>query len=294
MKLSIIIVTYNSAADIEACLKSVRPVVPHEVIIIDNASSDRTRQLLEQAVTSGAHPQLRIIYNPANYGYARANNQGMALARGEYILLLNPDTVLFPDAIDRMVEYLDRHPEAAGVAPRLLNPDGTTQLSIRSFPTFSSVLWELTGLPRIFPNCARINRWRRRDFDYEKFQYVEQPMASCLLLRRSILGALGGFDERFPIYYNDVDLCYRIYQQGSRLAYLPEAKVTHRLGASTSPLKTKMIYENHHSLFRFLSKYDRKPSFILKAVILLPLLELSALLRVLLFRLKKLSADKTD
>ncbi|MEO0052980.1 MAG: glycosyltransferase, partial [candidate division WOR-3 bacterium] len=79
MKLSIIIVTYNSAADIEACLKSVRPVVPHEVIIIDNASSDRTRQLLEQAVTSGAHPQLRIIYNPANYGYARANNQGIAL-----------------------------------------------------------------------------------------------------------------------------------------------------------------------------------------------------------------------
>ncbi|MCX7731725.1 MAG: glycosyltransferase family 2 protein [candidate division WOR-3 bacterium] len=288
MKLSIVIVTFNSAADIEACLKSVRPSVPYEVIVIDNASLDRTRQLLEQAVTSGAHPQLCIIHNPANYGYARANNQGIALARGEYILLLNPDTVLFPDAVDRMVEYLDRHPEVAGVAPRLLNPDGTTQLSIRSFPTFSSVLWELTGLPRLFPDCSRLNRWRRRDFDYEKPQYAEQPMASCLLLRRSILVALGGFDERFPIYYNDVDLCYRIYQQGGRLAYLPEARVYHKLGASTSPLRIKMIYENHRSLFRFLRKHNRKPSFILKGVILLPLLELSALLRVLLFRLKKI------
>lgn len=288
MKLSIIIVTFNSAADIEACLNSIRPAVPHEIIVIDNASSDRTRQLLEQAATSGAHPQLHIIPNPANYGYARANNQGLALARGEYILLLNPDTVLFPDAIDRMVEYLDRHPDAAGVAPRLLNPDGTTQLSIRSFPTFSSVLWELTGLPRLFPSCARINRWRRRDFDYDQPQDVEQPMASCLLLRRSILRRLGGFDERFPIYYNDVDLCYRIYRQGGRLAYLPEARVYHKLGAATGLLKTKMIYENHRSLFRFLRKHSRKPSFVLQAVILLPLLELSALFRVLHFRLKKL------
>lgn len=289
MKLSIIIVTYNSAADIEACLKSIRSAVPYEVIVIDNASSDRTRTLLEQAVTSGTQPQLRIILNPANYCYARANNQGLAIARGEYILLLNPDTVLFPDALDRMIEYLDHHPQIAGVAPRLLNPDGTTQLSIRSFPTFSSVLWELTGLPRLFPDCSHINRWRRRDFDYDKLQDVEQPMASCLLLRRSILEALGGFDEQFPIYYNDVDLCYRLYQQGGRLVYLPEARVEHRLGASTNPLKTKMIYENHRSLFRFLRKHNRKLAFALKAVILLPLLELSALLRVLLFRLRKIA-----
>ncbi len=288
MKLSIIIVTFNSAADIETCLKSVKSAPPYEVIIIDNASQDRTRTLLEQAVTSGAHPQLRLILNPANYGYARANNQGIALARGEYILLLNPDTVLFPDTINLMIEYLDRHPEVAGVAPRLLNPDGTTQLSIRSFPTFSSVLWELTGLPRIFPRCSRINRWRLRNFDYEKPQYVEQPMASCLLLRRSTLVALAGFDERFPIYYNDVDLCYRISNQGGRLAYLPEAKAYHKLGASTSLLKTKMIYENHRALFRFLQKHNRKLPFIIKAAILLPLLELSALLRVLIFRLRRI------
>ncbi|MGC8797787.1 MAG: glycosyltransferase family 2 protein [candidate division WOR-3 bacterium] len=286
IKLSVLIVTYNSAADIEPCLAAINFSGSYEIIIIDNASQDRTRPLLTTSPALTRHPNHQLIFNPKNFGYARANNQGLALARGEYILLLNPDTVPEPDALNLLVRFLDTNPEVAAVAPQLINPDRTVQPSIRSFPTFSSVLLELTGLPRLIPHSRRLNAWRRRDLNYQQFQFVDQPMASCLLCRRQVLTDLGGFDQQFPIYYNDVDLCYRLRQQGGKIAYLPEAKVVHKLGASTSKVKPKMIYENHRSLFRFLKKHNPGPIFLPKAVILLPLLELSALARALLHRLK--------
>lgn len=282
MKLSIIIVTYNSAADIKTCLSSIGSGHNYEVIVVDNASQDKTQEIVRQ------FPGVKLILNEKNLGYARANNQGITISQGEYILLLNPDTVLQNHALDLMTDFLDHNPDVAGVAPCLLNPNKTTQLSVRSFPTFGSVLWELTGLPRLFPKCPTINRWRRRDFNYNKPQFVDQPMASCLLLRRSIIIRLGGFDEQFPIFYNDVDLCYRLAQQGEKIAYLPDAKVIHKLGASTNPLKTKMIYENHRSLFRFLKKHNAGIPFFLKAVILLPVLEASALIRVIAWWLRNI------
>ncbi len=286
MKLSIIIVTYNSARDIEHCLNSIQFDHPYEIIVIDNASKDETRDILAR------HKNLKIILNEQNLGYARANNQGLKIARGDYLLLLNPDTTLTPDAINLLVAFLDRNPDVAAVAPRLLNPDGSQQLSVRNFPTFSSVLWELTGLPRLFPRCQWLNRWRRRDFDYDRQQYVQQPMASCLLFRRAVLLNLGGFDESFPIYYNDVDLCYRLYQQGKKIVYLPTAKVIHKLGASTGQLKSKMIYENHRSLFRFLKKHNSGLPFLFKTTVLFPLLEMSALCRVIIHRLRKTVSAK--
>ncbi|MEO0019718.1 MAG: glycosyltransferase family 2 protein [candidate division WOR-3 bacterium] len=281
MKVSIIIVTYNSAEDIKACLGSIRCSSDFETIVIDNASRDKTREIL----LSYSAPHLKLILNEKNLGYACANNQGAAASQGEYLLFLNPDTIIRDDALDRMVEFLDKNPLVAAVAPRLLNPDGTKQLSIRSFPTFSSVLWEMTGLPRIFPKFKKIGKWRLRYFDYDKFQYVEQPMASCLLIRRTVFTELGGFDETFPIFYNDVDLSYRLYQKGGRTAYLPEARVYHKLGASTGQIKPKMVYEAHRSLFRFLKKYNTGAPFFLKAVVLLPLLEISALIRVINWQL---------
>jgi len=279
MKLSVIIVTYNSARDIEACLKSILFNGEYEIIVIDNHSADETGRILAR------FPDLKLIVNQSNLGYAYANNQGLKLARGEYVLFLNPDTVLKPDTLNIMVEFLDKNPDVAAAAPRLLNPDGSRQLSIRSFPTFSSVLWEMTGLPRLLPGCKAIGRWRLRYFDYESFQYVQQPMASCLLFRRAVVLKLGGFDETFPIFYNDVDLSYRLYQQGGKTAYLPQAEVYHKLGSSTAPLKPKMIYENHRSLFRFLKKHNTGPPFWLKAIILLPLLSIAARIRVLNWRL---------
>jgi|YelNatPaOPRAMG01_1025707.scaffolds.fasta_scaffold54931_2 GT2 family glycosyltransferase len=286
IKLSILIVTYNSATDIEPCLNSIQFAGEYELIIVDNCSQDQTREILRNSPALARHHRHQLIFNPKNYGYARANNQGLALARGEYLLLLNPDTVLTPDALNLTVQFLDENPDVAAVAPRLLNPDRTNQLSVRSFPTFSSVLWEMTGIPRLFPKFKQIGTWRLRYFDHEQFQYVQQPMASCLMFRRSILIALNGFDEHFPIYYNDVDLCYRLFLLGGKIAYLPWVKVVHKLGASTGQIKPKMIYENHRSLFRFLKKHNTGLPFFFKALILLPLLEISALCRVIIYRLK--------
>lgn len=287
VKLSIVIVTYNSAKDIAACLESLRfrgsraqEGNEFEIIVVDNASSDETKTILAR------FSDLRLVFNNKNLGYACANNQGVALARGEYLLFLNPDTILEPDAIDRLVDFLEQHPDVGAVAPRLLNPDGRQQLSIRSFPTFKNVLYEMFGLSRLFPG-SRFGSWRLRSFDYNQPAFIEQPMASCLLIRRSVFTELGGFDERFPIYYNDVDLSFRMHQKGYKTAYLPQSRVYHKIGASTGPLKTKMIFENHRSLFRYLAKHNRSRLFYLKAILLLPLLEITALFRVFIYRLTR-------
>jgi hypothetical protein len=280
MKLSIIIVTWNSAADVEACLDSINFGHEFEIIVVDNASTDDTPGKLAR------YHHLQLLRNDRNLGYAHANNQGIRLARGEYVLLLNPDTRIDLGALDALSDYLDSHPDTAAVAPRLVNPDGTTQYSIRSFPTASTVLWEVTGFSRLFARSRAFGRWRMKYFDYARDAEVEQPMASCLMFRRSSLEQFGGFDERFPIYFNDVDLSRRLAEAGWKTAYVAGARVVHRCGASTGQVKPKMIWEDHRSLFRYLKKHDRSGLFWLKSVFLLPTLELSALIRVLALRLK--------
>ncbi len=285
MKLSIVIVTWNSAEDIKACLESLRFSRPFETIVVDHASTDPTLSMGPRCGIMSPY-YIRLVANPRNLGYARANNQGIGLAQGEYILLLNPDTKLEPDVLGILTRYLDNHPDVGAVAPKLLNPDGTTQHSIRSFPTASTVLWELTGLSRLFPKSQRFGRWRMAYFDYGKAGEVDQPMASCLMIRRIILEQLGGLDQRFSMFFNDVDLSWRMHAAGWKTVYLPQARVFHRRGASTGQVKPKMIWESHRSLFRFLHKHDRKGLFWLKAVVLLPMLEFAALIRVIAYRLK--------
>ncbi|MEO0085384.1 MAG: glycosyltransferase family 2 protein [candidate division WOR-3 bacterium] len=282
VKLSVLIVTWNSSADIDACVDSLNFCRPFEVIVVDNASADNTRDKLRQ------HHNLLLVLNDSNAGYARANNQAARMASGEYILLLNPDTRVELGALDTLAEFLDSNPDFTAVAPRLINPDGSTQLSIRGFPTFGSVLWELTGLPRLLPRCRAIGGWRMRSFDYDSPAEVPQPMASCLMLRRAVWNELGGFDESFPIFYNDVDLSRRLAAAGHRTWYLPQTRVIHRVGASTSQVRTRMFREAARSLFRYLRKHDRR-AFWLKAIILMPLLELSTLARTIAWRLRRRS-----
>lgn len=281
MKLSIVVVTWNSAADIEACVDSINFGSEFEVIVVDNASSDATRDKL------GRYHHLKLVVNTSNRGYARANNQGIKLATGEYVLLLNPDTRAERGALDALCRYLDEHPAAGAVAPRLISPDGATQYSIRSFPTATSLFWELIGLSRLFPKNHVFGRWKMKYFDYGRTAEVEQPMASCLMVRRSVLESLGGMDERFPIFFNDVDLSKRMAEIGWKTTYLADARVVHRHGGSTKQVRTKMIRESHRSAFRYLRKHDRSGIFWLKAVVLLPLFEVTSLLRVIAYRLRR-------
>jgi len=281
LTLSVVVVTWNSGPDIAACLDSLSPGCPMEAIVIDNASRDDTLRQLE------GRNDIRLVRNSRNLGYARANNQGIALARGELVLLLNPDTRVEPGALDRLVRCLDEDPALGAVAPRLVSPDGTTQQSVRAFPTAGSLLWELVGLARLFPRNRRFGGWRMSWFDYDRPAEIDQPMASCLIVRRSVLQQLGGFDETFPIFCNDVDLSYRMKLAGWTTRYLPEARVVHRRGASTAQARPRMITESHRSLFRFLRKHDRSGLFWLKAVFLLPMLESTAVARRVLYRLRR-------
>jgi len=281
MKLSVIIVTWNSAADIEACIDSINFGSEFEVIVVDNASSDVTRDKL------GAYHHLKLVANGSNYGYAHANNQGIRLATGEYVLLLNPDTRIELGALDALGRYLDEHPAVGAVAPRLVSPDGATQFSIRSFPTASSLFWELIGFAYLFPKNPVFGRWKMKCFDYGRTAEVEQPMASCLMARKTVLDKLDGMDEQFPMFFNDVDLSKRMSDAGWKTAYLADARVVHRHGASTRQVRARMIRESHRSAFRYLRKHDRSGMFWLKAVVLLPLLEITSLLRVIAYRLRR-------
>ena len=282
--LSIIIVTWNSEEFIEKCLKSVfdtRGSTDLEVIVIDNASQDTTTKIIEKF-----KPEVRLICNQANLGYAKSNNQGIEVSKGDYVLLLNPDIELKEICSKVMFDFMENHKDIDALGPQLLNPDGTIQPSCREFPDFSILLWEFSGLSFLFPKNRIFGRWRMGYFDFQSPREVDQPMGSCLLLRRKVIQKIGAFDEQFPIFFNDVDLCYRIKNSGGKLYFLPEAKAFHYKGGSTQQAKPEMILSSHLSFFRFLSKY--KDGALNRILLYLSgiLLLVAALLRIILYFLK--------
>jgi GT2 family glycosyltransferase len=283
--LSIIIITWNSEEFIEKCLKSVfdtKGSIDLEVIVVDNASQDTTTKIIERF-----KPEVRLIVNQHNSGYSKGNNQGIEVSKGDYVLLLNPDVELKENCLKLMLDFLENHKDIDGSAPQLLNPDGSIQPSCREFPDFSILLWEFSGLSFLFPKNRIFGRWRMRYFDFQSSREVDQLMGSCLLLRRKTIQKIGTFDEEFPIFFNDVDLCYRIKNNRGKLFFLPEAKAFHFKGASTRQAKPNMILSAHLSFIRFLSKY--KNGIINRILVYLSgiLLLVAALLRIIFYSMRK-------
>lgn len=253
--LSIIIVTWNSEEFIKKCLESIfnsKGSIDFEVMVIDNASQDGTIKIINEFKS-----EVKLICNQKNLGYAKGNNQGIEIARGEYILLLNPDVELKEKCLQLMLDFMEEHKEIDALGPQLLNLNGTIQPSGREFPDFSILLWEISGLSFLFPKSRIFGRWRIGYFDFQTSREVDQPMGSCLLLRRKILERVGVLDENFPIFFNDVDLCYRIKKSGGKLYFFPEAKTFHYKGGSTQKVKPAMIASAHLSFFKFLFKYKK-------------------------------------
>ena len=253
--LSICIVSWNTRDYLDACLTSIRKTpdeVSREVIVVDNASEDGTVAMVESE-----HPEVLLIANDENLGYAAANNQAIAKATGKDLLLMNPDIVVHDGALDALVDLLERRPEAGAVAPRLILPDGSVQASCRSFPTPDVVLYEALGLSRLFPRSKVFGKYRMTWWDYDDERPVDQPMASALMLRGEALQQVGGLDEDFPIFFNDVDLCKRLYDAGYEIWYTPDASMDHVGGASTSQAPRRMLRESYRSFVRFYSKHYR-------------------------------------
>lgn len=247
MDLSIVLVNWNTRDLLRDCLTSLRAALAAspfraEVIVVDNASSDLSAVMVE-----AEFPEFRLIANRENRNYAAGNNQGIAAADGRYLLLLNPDTVVPVGGLDDLVEYLRTHPRVGAVSPALVYPDGRIQDSVRGFPTPLAILGELTGLARIYPD-GPLGAYRPRTLPADVPSSVDQPMASAFLVRRAALDEVGTFDERFPLFFNDVDLCYRLKEIGWEIHYDPRVRVIHVGGASTRQVRPQAILASHEGL----------------------------------------------
>ncbi|MCX7598275.1 MAG: glycosyltransferase family 2 protein [Armatimonadetes bacterium] len=253
--LSVCIVNWNTREHLKACLESLyahAEGLELEVIVVDNASSDGSAAMVRESF-----PRVCLVANENNEGYARGNNQALARASAEYALLLNPDTRVQDGTLRGLLDCAKRHPRAAAVAPRLVYPDGRLQHSCRAFPTPDVVLYELTGLSRLAPRSRIFGKYRMTWWDYNEERPVDQPMASALLVRKVALDEVGYFDEAFPIFFNDVDLCKRFWDAGWEIWFTPSAVVTHFHGASTHQVRRAMIAESHKSWVRFYEKHYR-------------------------------------
>ena len=253
MRLSVCIVNWNTREDVAECLSALQAAMAGleaEVIVVDNASADGSADLVRERFGWA-----RLIANSENLGYARGNNQAIEASAGDLALLLNPDTVMPPDGLRQLVAFAEEHPEAGAIGCRLVYPDGRVQQSCRSFPTPDIILYEYIGLSRLFPRSRVFGKYRMSWWDYGDVREVDQPMGSCLLLRREALEQVGLMDEQFPIFFNEVDLCFRLKQAGWRILYTPEPSVVHKVGRSTRQVKLRMIIESHDSLLRFYRKH---------------------------------------
>jgi len=268
--LSVVIPSWNTKDYLAACLASLaaadKPAC--EVIVVENASTDGSLELLRTR-----HPEVQLIVNARNEGFARGCNQGLRVARGRYVLLLNTDTEVASDALALLVRYLDQHPDHGAVAPRLVHRDGTTQRTVQEFPTLKTALFFSTPLERWFPDSRELRRYFLRDWDQTSSRDVDQPPAAVLCLRKAMLDQIGLFDEDLWLFYNDVDLAKRMRAAGWKTHYLAEACVVHHVGGSTSKFADFVATWQRDRLRYYRKHHGRLGAWWLKACVTFTLLD---------------------
>jgi len=242
MDLSIIIVSYNKKDLTTACVESIYRTcgdIKVDVIVVDNGSTDGTPEALAKNF-----PSITIIRNATNLGFAAANNQGMKIARGKYILLLNNDAILHSNSLQVMISFLEAHPQAGAVGPQLLNEDGTIQRSTDDEPSLRRLV--LNGiLNRSSYLRRRIGHLSYLHWSHESLKEVPMVIGACIMVRKVVVEAVGGLDEQFFMYLDDTDWCMRIRRAGWKIFYLPEATVTHLGGRSSDyPVRKAMFYKS--------------------------------------------------
>lgn len=257
MKLSIVIICWNDLRVIRDCLHSIYAEThstEFEVIISDNGSSDGSVEFIRKN-----YPQARVIENGANLGFGKGNNVGIRASSGEYVLILNPDTIIHDKALDKWIAFADRHPEAGAFGCRVLNPDGTYQYPAQPFPTiWRQWIAALYLRPLGYVSNAFVSDtytgWKG---DTERT--IDWQCGCCLLFRADLLKRLGGFDEQFFYHYEEVDLCRRVWGARYPILYTPEASITHLGGQSVKRFPIRFVLESYRNRYRFFYKhYGRK------------------------------------
>lgn len=253
IRLSVIIVSYNSAQFLVECLASVLEQTnefPSEVLLVDNSSSDGSREIVGKNF-----PGVKLIANEENAGFAKANNLGIASSAGEYLLFLNPDTKLLPGAIRHMIERMEALPAAGLLGPKVLNGDGSLQRTGVSFPSLWNVLCETFFLDEIFPRSRLFARHRKLYRDPDTERAVDYLQGSCLLARRKALEASGTFDEGYFMYFEENDLSRRLLGRGWQTVYAPSASVIHYGGSGIGYYTYGRLLQYHRSYLLYLTKH---------------------------------------
>ncbi|WP_144940559.1 glycosyltransferase family 2 protein [Paenibacillus sp. 32O-W] len=256
MDLSIIILNYNTR---ELTLKALRSVYASrtgyqfEVILIDNASSDSSVEKIREEF-----PQVQLIENQENVGFAKANNQGMRIATGRYILLLNSDTIVQTDTLEIMVRFMDEHPDVGASGCKVILPDGSLDKACRrGFPTPSASFYYAFGISKLFPHVPRFNQYQLGYLNPDEEYPVDCLVGAFMLVRRKAIDEVGLLDEQFFMYGEDVDWCYRIKQAGWTNYYYPKTHIIHYKGASSRKKPLKIVYEFHRAMYLFHRKHFR-------------------------------------
>lgn len=284
--LSVIILNWNTSKLLEKCLKSVISAtkIPSEIIVVDNGSTDGT-----QAMMKKKFPHLRLIQTHKNLGMGSGNNQGLKVASGEFLLILNTDTLVPPGALDKLVRWLEDHTQVGAVGPQLRYPNGKIQTSGGNFPNLlnTSILFlgidDIPFISRFLPLYQRGGQYLsgKQKEAFSNDHRVDWLMGACLLLRRAVYDQVGGFDPDIFMYGEEVEWAYRIRQKGFALWYTPQVWITHfKGGSSESGLRGAVIGEMK-GLIYFFQKH--KPAW--QTPVLRVILKVGSLGRIVLFTL---------
>lgn len=258
MELSIIIVNYNVKEFLQNLLHSIQKAasqIKYEIILVDNASDDGSVEFIREKF-----PQITLIENKVNQGFSKGNNIALKIAKGDFILLINPDTIMSEDTITRMIDFFNAHPDAGLAGCKILNPDGSLQLACRrSFPGPWTSFCKVTGLSTMFPKSRLFARYNLTYLDENSTYEVDAISGSFMMMKKEVYEKVGGFDEQFFMYGEDLDLCYRIQQNGYKVYYYPGTQIIHYKGESTkrSSLDETKYFYNAMNLFvkKHLSTY---------------------------------------
>jgi GT2 family glycosyltransferase len=251
--ISVIIVSWNVREYLKACLASIyrsRPGADIEVIVADNKSSDESPRMVE-----ADFPQVKLIVNSANLGYARANNIALKESKARNVLFLNPDTEVSGDTLPRMKLLMDRHAAWSGLACKLIYPDGALQENCRHFPSIFTDLMESLYLDWAFPKNRFFNYYRMGSWGHDRERIVDVPYGACFMVRRSVLDNIGPMDERFFMYYDEIDLCRRIKKAGGSIWYIPGIKVIHHSNKSSDQIPDRVFAWKYASKILYFEKH---------------------------------------
>lgn len=252
--LSIIIISHNHAHYLPPCLNSLYKYAQgffFEIILIDNKSDDNTVE-----VVKNNFPEIILIENKKRYSFAKNNNIGISHSKGRYVLLLNPDTTFSDNALKKMIEFMDEHREAGIAACKLLNPDGTVQDSCRRFPTPLAILFRGFNLFKWFGNLKFYQRYLMLDFDHNQLREIDWALGAFLFVRREVIERVGVMDEKYPLYHEDTDWCFRVKKSKWKIYYVPHISITHHyLRTSAKGFINKRKILHFISICRFFSKH---------------------------------------